>query len=122
MKRFKCEDVFVSDEEYKALKTAAKRKDRIIYSPPESLDTSSGLCFLSDMEPDNLGGLKPTYKTHLIISDNGLRYVKWRRKKHALEAWHKIKRFFIFWIPTGISIVALIVAIISLCLQKQSTM
>ena len=110
IKRIKWDAIFVSNEEYSALRTAANRKDRIIYSPPESLSPSSGLCLWSDTVPDGLGGMKSSYKTHLIISDDGIRYVQWRIKQNRMKWVSRLWEAAKFLIPVIISITALIVS------------
>lgn len=110
-KRVKWEDVFLTDEEYRALKRAYRRKDHIIHSPPKSLNTSSNLCYWEGLEPDGYGGMQHTDKTHLVISDDGILYVKWHKKQTRIT-WVKYAwRFVEFAIPVAISIIALIISL-----------
>lgn len=111
------EKLQIPEEAYKALKKAARRKDRLIQSRPDSLSTSTGLCQWTNQVLDGMGGMSRSSDSKLVITDDGINYVRWRQKKELWFLWGNTKKFFIFWIPTGISIAALIVSIIALTKQ-----
>lgn len=105
-------------EEYKALRRAAARQDGQIIDPPESL-SHSPLCRMEGLVPDGYGGLKHGENARLVITEEGRRYVKWHKRQTARKWWEKIKGVLSFWIPTCISIAALIVSIIALRSTQQ---
>ena len=100
--------VVLSNNEYHDLKRAARRKDRVIQSADTTLDPSSGLCYWSDLAPDGQGGSKLTDSSQLLLSDEGVRYIKLVKRQRTAKAIKEIKE----WAAIVIALAALIVAIV----------
>ena len=108
------EKLQIPEEAYKAIKKAARSKNRVIRSCPDSLSTAAGLYYVANRVSDGMGGLITPANPQQVLNDDGVKYVRWHKRKTVIGIWKKTKKFFVFWIPVAISIASLIVSIIAL--------
>ena len=108
MHRICFDEIVLSKQEFNALKRAAKRKDRVVVSKVKSLSAYRGLCYFSGTKPDGMGGFEHTADTRLLISDDGIQYVKWVKRNKRKSTLKELKE----WIAIAISLVALIISIL----------